>query len=140
MSAIYDYKTRTGIRCEVYGCRNMAIHYIGHRTHRHTGYNMCDECWNQIYASYAAVKGEAAKVMQEEKIAFEKRQIEAKQRKLYWNDRSKKARLMHVAKQLGIDTRDDSADDGHMTRPQIMEKLREAIPECEQTGNFDKEA
>lgn len=137
MSAVYSYRTRTGIRCEVFGCRNMALHYIGHKVHVHTGYNLCDDCWNDIYASYAELKGEAVKVMKEKQVEHTQRQLEAKQKKLYWNERSKKARLLYVAHQLGIDTRNGSTDDGHMTRPEIMVELRKAIPDCEKTGTFE---
>ena len=137
MSATYDHRIRTGIRCEIYGCRKLAIHYIGHPVHRHTGYNLCDECWNEIYAAYAEVKGEAAKVMKERTAEFEHRQMEAKQQKLYWNERSKKARLLYVAKRCGINTENGSSDDGHMTRVEIMAELRKLIPECEKAGNHE---
>lgn len=133
MGATYLHKTRTGIRCEVFGCRNMAVHYIGHEVHHHTGYHLCDECMNDVYESYAAVKGDVAVAMKQKQIEFEQRQMEAKQKKLYWNARSKKARLLLVAHQLGIDTENGSADDGHMTRVEIMAELRRLIPECEKT-------
>lgn len=137
MSATFDYHIRTGIRCEIHGCRNKAAFYIGHTTHRHTGFYVCKQCGDEIYADWAALKGEATTALEQKQVEFKQHQMEAKQKKLYWNDRSKKARLLYVAKELRIDTRNGSNDDGHMTRVEIIAELRKIIPECEKTGTFE---
>lgn len=134
--AIYKQEQKYKVRCDTYGCRKIAEHYIGHPTHQHTGQRLCHTCFESILADMQKFSDEAVlpNKLPEKKAQEPKHKIVATKfapESYYWNTRSNLTRLRRICQQRGIAFKESDI------RRTLMEYLREADPGCEVAGDWN---